>query len=144
MFLPVVPPSGRPPLLLVTWEVHHRSNPSSFLVLYLRKSSLERKLLIFANALKCGLPSLILFPYQPSVIGIVLGLACPVPSHCYNAHPESSAHHLKLCQCQSFVPALPDSLAKIYWHRARGYDLYIQHVDTQLNPISNSGKSLHP
>ena len=113
MFLPVALPSGKPPSLSVTWEVHRRSDPSSVLLLYLGESSLERKLLVFANALKGGIPSLVLFPYQPSIIGIVLGLVHPTPSHCYNVHPESSPHHLKLCQCQSFIPALLDSLAKI-------------------------------
>ena len=113
MFLPVVPPSGRPPLLSVTWKVHHRSDPSSVPVLYLGESGLERKLLVFANALKGGHPSPILFPYQPSVVGIVLDLAHTAPSHCYNVHPELSAYHPKLCQYQSFVPALQDSLAKI-------------------------------
>ena len=106
-------PSGRPLSLSITWEVHCRSDPSSVLLIYLGENGLERKLLVFANALKGRLPSPILFPYQPSVIGIVLDLACPVPSHCYNVHPELSAHCPKLCQCQSFVPALPDSLAKI-------------------------------
>ena len=93
MFLPVVLPSGRPPSLSVTWEVHCRSNPSSVPLLYLGKSGLERKLLVFANAVKGGLSSPILFPYQPSVIGIVLYLAHPTPSHCYSVHPESSTHH---------------------------------------------------
>ena len=113
MFLPVILPSGRPPSLSVTWEIHHRSDPSSVLLLYLGESGGERKLLVFANALKGGRPSPILFPYQPSIVGIVLDLVHPVPSHCYNVHPESSAHCPNLCQYQSFVPALQHSLKKI-------------------------------
>ena len=93
MSSPVVPPSGKLPLLSVAWEVHHRSDPSSVPLLYLGGSGLERKLLIFANALKGGCLILTQFLYWPSVIGIVLDLAHQVPSHCYNVHPKSSAHH---------------------------------------------------
>ena len=82
--LPVVPPSGRLPSLSIVWEVCPRSDPSSVLLLYLGESGLERKLLIYANALKGRHPSLTLFLYQPPVTGIVLGLVHQAPSHCYN------------------------------------------------------------
>ena len=113
MFLPVVSPLGRLPSLSITWEVHHRSNPSSVPLLCLGESSLERKLLVFANALQGRCLSPTQFLYQSSITGIVLGLVHQAPSHCYNVHPESSAHCPWLCQYQSFIPALQDSLAKI-------------------------------
>ena len=121
----------------------HRSNPSSTPPHNLGENGWGRKLLILANALRGECPSLTQFPYQPSVIGIVLDSTCRVLSHCYNVHPRLSAHHLRLCQYQSSVPTLQDNLAKILLHRARGCDPYNLHINTQLNPISNLGKSLH-
>ena len=88
MFSPVVPPSGRLPSLSVTWEVHHRSDPSSVPLHVPGESSLGRKLVIFASALKGRLPSLTQFLYQPSAIEIVPDLVHQVPSHCYNVHPR--------------------------------------------------------
>ena len=41
--LPAGPPSGMPPLLLVTWGVHHKSGLSSALPLNQGESGLERK-----------------------------------------------------------------------------------------------------
>ena len=143
MFSPVDPLSGRLLSLLITWEVHHRSDPSSVPLHFMGENGQERKLLLLANALRGRYPSLTWFPYQPSIIGIVLDLAHQVLSHCYNVHPKSSAHHLRLCQYQSFVPTLQDNLARILWHKVRGCNPYILHINTWLNPISNSGKSLH-
>ena len=142
-FSPVVPPSGRLPLLSIAWEVCHRSNPSSGLLHSLGESSLERKQLIFTNALRGKCPSLTQFLYWPFVIGIVLDLVHQVPSHYYNVCPKLSAHHPKWYQVQNFIPVLQDNLVKIWQHRARVCDPYLQHVGTRLNPISNFGKSLH-
>ena len=143
MFSPVDLPSGRLPSLLITWEVCHRSDPSSVLLHDLGENSQGRKLLILANALRGKCPSLIWFPYQPSIIGIVLDSVHQVLLHFYNVHPELSAHCLRLCDYQSSVPTLWDSLARILWHRVRGCNPYTLHINTQLNPISNFGKSLH-
>ena len=112
-FSPVVLPSGRLQSLSITWEVCHRSDPSSTPLPELGESSLERKLLIFANALRGGCPNLTQFLYQPSIIGIVLDLAHQAPLYCYNVCPKSSAHHPRLCQYQNFIPALQDNLARI-------------------------------
>ena len=133
----MVLPSGRLPLLSIAWEVHHRSNPSSIPLCNLGESSLERKLLIFANTLRGRHPSPIQFLYQPSLIGIVLDSAHQAPSHCYNIHPKLSTHHLGLCQYQNLIPVLQDNLARTWWHMVRGCDPYIQHIGTELNPISN-------
>ena len=142
-FSPVDLPSGRLPSLLIAWEVCHRSNPSSALLHSLGENSQERKLLILANALRgeCSNPTW--FPYQPSIIEVVLDSVHQVLSHCYNVRPKSSAHCLRLCQYQSSIPTLQDNLARIILHRGRGYDPYTLHINTQLNPISNFGKSLH-
>ena len=143
MFSPVDPPSGRLPSLLITWEVCHRSDPSSALPHNLGENGQGRKLLILVNVLRGECPSPTWFPYQPSIIGIVPDSACQVLSHCYSVHPKSSTHHPKLCQYQSSIPTLQDSLARILWHRARGCNPCILHINTQLNPTSNFGKSLH-
>ena len=143
MFLPVDLPSGRLPSLLITWEVCHRSDPSLALPYDLRKNGQGKKLLLLANSLRGECPSLTWFPYQPSIIGIVPGSVHQVLSHYYNAHPKLSAHHPRLCQYQSSKPTLQDSLARILWHRARGCDPCILHINTQLNPTSNFGRSLH-
>ena len=143
MFSPVDPPSGRLPLLLIIWEVCHRSSPSSVLLHNLGENGQGTKLLILANALRGECPSLIWFPYQPSTIGIVLDSAHQTLLHCYNVHPELSAHHLRLYQYQSSIPTLQDNLAKILLHRVRGCDPYNLHINTWLNPSSNFGKSLH-
>ena len=110
MFSPVDPPSGRLPSLSIAWEVHHRSDPSSVLLHDLGENGQGRRLLVLANALRVKCPSPIWFPYQPSLIGIVLDSAHQVLSHCYNVHPELSAHHLRLCQYQSSIPTLQDNL----------------------------------
>ena len=143
MFSPLDLPSGRLPSLLIAWEVHHRSNPSSALPHDLGENSQGRKLLILVNVLRGECLSLTWFPYQPSIIGIVTDSAHQALSHCYNIHPKSSTHCPRLCQYQSSVPTLQDSLARILWHRAKGCDPCILHVDTWLNPTSNFGKSLH-
>ena len=52
MFLPVDPPPTRLPLLLIAWEVHHRSDPSSVLLHDLGENGQRMKLLILANALR--------------------------------------------------------------------------------------------
>ena len=143
MFSPVDLPSGRLPSLLITWEVHSRSDPSSALPHDMGENGQGRKLLILANALRHEHPSLTWFPYQPSIIGIVPGSACQVLSHCYNVHPKSSAHHPRLCQYQSSIPTLQDSFARILWHTARGCNPCNLQSDTQLDATSNCGKSLH-
>ena len=120
MFLPVDPPSGRLPSLSITWKVCHRSNPSSAPPHDLGENGWGRKLLKLANVLRGKHPSLTQFPYQPSIIGIVLDSAHWALSHCYNVHPRSSAHHPRLCQYQRSVPTLQDNLVKILLHRARG------------------------
>ena len=143
MFSPVDLPSGRLPLLLIAWEVCHKSNLSSVPLHDLGENGQERKLLILANALRGRHPSPTQFPYQPSIIGIVLDLAHQALSHCYNVHAKLSACRLRLCQYQSSVPTLQDKLSRILWHRVRGCNPYILHINTLLNPISNFGKALH-
>ena len=143
MFSPVDLPSGRLLLLSIVREVCCRSNPSLALSHDLGENGQGRKLLVPVDALRGIHPSLTQSPYQPSIIGIVLDSAHQVLLHCYNVHPKSSAHCLRLCQYQSSVPTLQDNLARILWHRARGCDPYTLHVNTWLSPISNFGKSLH-
>ena len=63
MSSPVNLPSGSLPLLLITWEVHCRSNPSSTLLHDLGENSQGRKWLKLVNALKGKCPSLTWFPY---------------------------------------------------------------------------------
>ena len=143
MFSPVDPPSGRPPSLLISWEVCHRSNPSSALPHNLGENGQGRKLLVLVNVFRGKCPSPTWFPCQPSVIEIVPDSACQTLSHCYNVHPRSSTHCPRLCQYQSSIPTIQDNLARILWHRARGCNPCILHIGTWLNPTSNFGKSLH-
>ena len=143
MFSPVDLPSGRLPLLSITWEVHHRSDPSLAPPHDLGVNGQGRNLLVPVSALRGVCRSPTQFPYQPSIIGIVLDSAHQVLLHCYNVHPKSSACCLRLCQYQSSVPTLQNNLAKILLHRARGCNPYTLHINTLLNPISNFGKSLH-
>ena len=143
MLSPVGPPSGRVPSLSVTWEVCHRSNPSSVLPHDLGKNSQGRKPLELVNALRGECPNPTQFPYQPSAIGIVPDSAYLVLSHCCSVHPKSSTHCPRLYPYQSSIPTLQDSLARILLHRVRGCNPYTLHVYTQLNPTSNFGKSLH-
>ena len=113
MFSSVDLASGRLPLLLIAWAVCHRSDPSSALLHDLGENGQGRKLLILTNALKdANCPSLTWFPYQPSIIGIVLDSAHQALSHCYNVHSKSSACCLRLCQYQSSIPTLQDNLGK--------------------------------
>ena len=135
MFSPMDPPSGRLPLLLIAWEVCHRSDPSLASLHDLGKNGQGRKLLILVNALRGECPSPTWFPYQPSIIEIVLDSVHQVLSYCYNVHPKLSAHHLRLCQYQSSIPTLQDNLARILLHRVRGCDPYTLPINTQLNPI---------
>ena len=144
MLSPVDPPLGRLPLLLITWGVCHRSNPSSALPHDPGENGQVRMPLILVNALRSEHPSLTQFSYQPSVIGIVLDSVHQAPPHCYSVHPKSSTHHLRLYPYQSSIPTLQDSLARILWHRVKGCNPYTLHVNTWLNPTSNFGKSLHP
>ena len=67
---PVGPPLGRLPSLLITWEVCHRRDPSSTLPHDLGENGQGRKQLKPEDASKGKCPSLTLFPYPPSVIGI--------------------------------------------------------------------------
>ena len=60
-FLPADPPSGRPPLLSVAWEVSHRSGLSFNSATQSGESNQGRKLLKPEDALKDGCPSLIQF-----------------------------------------------------------------------------------
>ena len=113
MFSPAVLPSGRLPLLSVALEVHHRSDPSSVLLFSLGESGLGRKLLILANASRGRCPNLTQSPYQPSTIGIVPDLVHQAPSHCYNIHPESSVHCLRVYQYWSSELVIQDNLARI-------------------------------
>ena len=101
MFSPVDPPSGRLPLLLITWEVHHRSNPSSAPPHNLGENGQGRKQLKLVNALKGECPSPTWFPYLPSVIGLAPYLAHQALSHCYSVHPKSSTQHPRLYLYQS-------------------------------------------
>ena len=143
MFSPVGLPLGRLQLLSIPREVCHRNNPSSAPLNDLQENGQGRKLLVPVNALrgKCHSPTG--FPYQLSIIGIVLDSAHQVLSHCYNVHPKSSAHCLRLCQYQSSVPTLQDGLARILLHWVRGCNPYTMHINIWLNPISNFGKILH-
>ena len=73
-----------------------------------------------ASALKGECPSLTQFPYQPSIIGIVLDSVHQVVSHSYNVHPKSVARCIRLCQYQNFAPTLQDNLVRILLHSVRG------------------------
>ena len=88
MFSPADLPSGRLPLLLVTREVCCRSGLSSTLPHDLGENDKGRKQLKPGDALKGECPSPTLFPYPPSIIGIVPGSAHQVLSHCYCVHPK--------------------------------------------------------
>ena len=138
MFSPVSPPSGRLPLLSITWEVHHRSNPSSAPQHNLGENGQGRKLLELVNALRGKCPSPTWFPYQPSVIGIVPDSAHLALLHCCSVHPKLSTHHPSLYMYQWSIPTLQDSLVRILLHRVIGCDSYTQHVDTQLNSTSTA------
>ena len=147
MSSPVDPPSDRIPLLLIAWEVCHRSNLSLTLPLDLGENSQGRKLLKLVNALKGKCPSLTWFPYSPFIIGIAPDSAHQVLLHCYSFHPKSSTHHPRLYPYQNSILTLQDSLARILLHRVRGCDPCTLHVNTPLNPTSNFGRSLrlwHP
>ena len=76
-------PSGRLPLLLITWEVCHRSDPSSTLPHDLGENDQGKKWLKPGVALKGKHPSPTLIPYPPSIIGIAPGSAHQALSHCY-------------------------------------------------------------
>ena len=130
MFSPVDLPSGRLPSLLIAWGVCHRSDPSSAPPHNPGENGQGRKPLILVNALRGKCPSPTWFPYQPSIIGIVLDSAHQVLSHCYSVHPKSSTHHLRLYLYQSSIPTLQDSLARILWHRVKGCNPYNLHVNT--------------
>ena len=97
MSLPVYPPSGRLPLLLITCEVCHRSDPTLTPSLGLGENGQGRKQLILVNALKGECLSLTQFPYLPSVIQIAPDSVHQVLSHCYSVHPKfkSSQHFVK-------------------------------------------------
>ena len=110
---PADPPSGRLPSFLITWEVHCRSGLSSTLPYNLGENNQGRKWLKPGDALKGKCPSPTLFPYPPSIIGIVPGSAHQSFSHCYSVHPRLSTHHPRLYLYHSSIPALWDSLARI-------------------------------
>ena len=112
MFSPVGPPLGRLPLLLITWEVHHRSDPSLTPPLDLGENSQGRKQLKLINALKSECPSLTWFPFLPSVIGTAPDSVHQALSHCYSVHPKSSTHHPRLYLYQNYVLTLQNSLVK--------------------------------
>ena len=134
-------PSGRLPSLSITWEVCHRSDPSSAPPHDLGENGQGRNLLELVNALRGEYPSLTQFPYQPPAIGIA-----PDSAHltyCCCAYPKLSTHCPRLHPYQNSVSTLQDSLASILLHRVRGCDPYTLHIYTWLNPTSNFGKSLH-
>ena len=143
MFSPVDPPSGRLPSLSITWEVCCRSDPSSALPPDLGENGQRRKLLKLVNALSGKCPSPTQFPYQPSIIGIVPDSVHQALSHCCSVHPKLSTHCPRLYLYQSSIPTLQNSLARIFLHRVRGCNPCTLHINTQLNPTSNFGKSWH-
>ena len=65
--LPAGPPSGRPPLLLVTWGAHHKSSPSLTLPLNQGESGQGRKQLEPGDVSKDRHPS----PIQVSLSAIL-------------------------------------------------------------------------
>ena len=83
MSSPADPPLYRLPSLLITWEVHCRSDPSSTLPHDLGENDQGRKWLKPEDSLKGKCPSPTLFPYPPSVIGIAPGSVHQALSHCY-------------------------------------------------------------
>ena len=143
MSSPVGLPLGRLPLLLITWEVCHRSDPSSTLPHNLGENGQGRKQLKLVNALKGKCPSPTWFPYLPSIIGIAPDSVHQALSHCYSVHPKLSTHHPRLYLYQSSILTLQDNLARILLHRVRGCDPCTLYVNTLLNPTSNFGRSLH-
>ena len=143
MSSPMELPSGRLPLLLIIWEVHHRSNLSSTLPHNLGENGHGRKWLKLVNALKGKCPSPTQFPYPPSLIGIAPDSAHQALSHCNSVHPRLSTHHPSLYPYQNSVLTLQDSLARILLHRVRGCDPCTLHIDTLLNSTSNFGRSPH-
>ena len=84
MSLPMVLPSGRLPLLSITWEVCHRSDPSSVPLLYLGESGLERKA---ASICKC------LERWMPQSDIVSLSVICN-----WNSSWFSSPEHF-ICNC---------------------------------------------
>ena len=140
---PADPPSGRLPSLLITWEVHCRSGFSSTPPHNLGENDHGRKQLKPGDALKGKCPSLTLFTYLPSIVGIASDSSHQVLSHCYNVPPRLSTHCPRLYPYQSSVLALQDSLARIILHKVEGCDPYTLHIDIPLNPTSNSGRLLH-
>ena len=136
-------PSSRLPSLLIAWEIHCRSSPSSNLPHSLGESSQVRKQLKLVSALKGECPSPTWFPYPPSIIGITPDSAHQALSHCYSFHPRLSTHRPRLYLYQSSVLTLQDNLARILLHRVRGCGPCTLHVNTLLNPTSNFGQSLY-
>ena len=110
--LPVGPPSGRPPLLLVAWGAHHKSSPSLTLPLNQGESSQGRKQLEPGDVLKDRHPSLIQFLCPPSIVGIAPDLVHPTLSHYYSVHLRLSTHHPKLYPYWSSALTHQGSLAK--------------------------------
>ena len=143
MSSPVDPPLSRLPLLVIAWEVHHRSNPSSTLPHDLGENDQGRKQLKPKDASKGKCPIPTLFPYLPSVIGIAHDSEHQVLSCCYSVHPRLSTHHPRLYAYWSSILTLWDSLERILLHRVRGCNPCTLHVNIPLNPISNSGRLLH-
>ena len=143
MTSPVDLPSGRLPLLLIAWEVCHRSNPSSALPHDLGENNQGRKQLELEDASKGECPSPTLSPYPPSVIGIAPDSAHQALSHCYSVHPRLSIHHQSLYLYWSSILTLWDSLAGTLLHRVGGCDPCTLHINIPLNPTSNFGRLLH-
>ena len=110
--LPADPPSGRLPLLSVTWGVCHKSSLSLALPLNQRESSQERKQPKPGNILKDGHPSLIQFLCLPSIVGIAPGSVCPMLSCYYSVCPRLSTHHPRLYPYWSSALTHQDNLAK--------------------------------
>ena len=112
-FLPANPPSGRLPLLSITWEVCHKSSLPLTLPLNQGESDQGRKLLKPGDASKDRCPSPIQFPYLTSVLGIAPGSVCLMLSRCCNVHPRLSTHHPRLYLYLSSTLTCQDNLAKI-------------------------------
>ena len=75
-FLPVDPPSGRLPLLSITWEVCHKSGLSLTLLLNQGESNQGRKLLKLGDASKDRHHRPIQFPYLPSIVDHTTVVSC--------------------------------------------------------------------
>ena len=138
--LPADLPSGRLPLLLVTWGSHHKSSPSVTLPLNQGESGQGRKQPEPGDVSKDGHYSPIQFLCLPSVVGIAPDSVCSTLSYYYNVLPGLSTHHPKLYPYWSSALTHQGSLAKIKLCMVGGCNLYTPHTSTLSDPTSNSAR----